>query len=355
MENQTKIISGIQQVGIGVPNVNEAWAWYRVNFGMDVPIFQEEAEAKLMIDYTGNKVHARNAVLAINMQGGGGFEIWQFTSRTPQPANFEIKLGDYGIFAAKMKVVNVESLYKQYKAKGLELVTEVAADPEGKKHFFVKDLYGNLFQMEESTVWFDKNNYPTGGPSGAVIGVSNIDNALKVYQDILEYDTVVYDETKIFDDLASIEGGNRSFRRVKLRHKSERKGSFSKLLGPSTIELVQLTEEKGSKIYQDRFWGDLGFIHLCFDIKHMDSLREECKDKGFPFTVDSQNSFDMGEAAGHFSYIADPDGTLIEFVETHKIPIMKKMGWYLNLKTRKPEKSLPTWMVKALRFNRVKD
>ena len=63
----------------------------------------------------------------------------------------------------------------------------------------------------------------------------------------------------------------------------------------------------------------------------------------------------MGEAAGHFSYIADPDGTLIEFVETHKIPIMKKMGWYLNLKNRNPEKSLPTWMIKALRFNRVKD
>ena len=33
----------------------------------------------------------------------------------------------------------------------------------------------------------------------------------------------------------------------------------------------------------------------------------------------------MGEAAGHFSYIQDPDGTLIEFVETHKVPILKKL------------------------------
>ena len=39
------IISGIQQVGIGVQNVYEAWAWYRRFFGVDVPIFDEEAVA----------------------------------------------------------------------------------------------------------------------------------------------------------------------------------------------------------------------------------------------------------------------------------------------------------------------
>ncbi|HYG52326.1 MAG TPA: VOC family protein, partial [Flavobacteriales bacterium] len=65
--------------------------------------------------------------------------------------------------------------------------------------------------------------------------------------------------------------------------------------------------------------------------------------------------FDMGEAGGHFSYIEDPDGTLIEFVETHKIPIVKKIGWYLNLKKRADDKPLPRFMLKALRFARKKD
>ena len=46
--------------------------------------------------------------------------------------------------------------------------------------------------------------------------------------------------------------------------------------------------------------------------------------KDSPFTVDVDHSFDMGEAAGSFSYTEDPDGALIEFVETHKIPILKK-------------------------------
>ena len=60
------------------------------------------------------------------------------------------------------------------------------------------------------------------------------------------------------------------------------------------------------------------------------------------------------EAAGHFAYIEDPDGALIEFVETHKVPILKKLGWYLDLRKRDPKKSLPDWILKTLRFSKVK-
>ncbi|WP_287965708.1 VOC family protein [Diaphorobacter sp.] len=66
------------------------------------------------------------------------------------------------------------------------------------------------------------------------------------------------------------------------------------------------------------------------------------------------NSFDMGEAAGHFSYIEDPDGNLIEFVETHKIPLIKKLGIHINLRKGDFEKPLPTWMLKFLKLGRIK-
>ena len=42
-----KIISGIQQIGIGVANVKEAWKWYKDNFGMDIRIFEDAAMAEL--------------------------------------------------------------------------------------------------------------------------------------------------------------------------------------------------------------------------------------------------------------------------------------------------------------------
>src|SRR5438874_7429476 len=101
------IISGIQQVGIGVSDVKRSYAWYSKHFGMDIPIFEEAAIADRMLPYTGGTAHSRHAVLALNIKGGGGFEIWQYTSRKPQPPVFSVCLGDLGIFCVKMKSDNV--------------------------------------------------------------------------------------------------------------------------------------------------------------------------------------------------------------------------------------------------------
>ena len=308
-----------------------------------------------MLPYTDNQPQKRHAILALNLQGGGGFEIWQYTGRTPQPASFEILAGDLGLFVAKVKCSNVKAAYELFKSRNLNLIGKVYKDPVGKDTCFVKDPYGNIFQLVEYSTWFKNENKLTGGVAGSIIGVSDIEKAQTLYTDILGYDEVVYDKEGVFEDFETLAGGKETFRRVLLRHRETRKGGFSKLIGPTEIELIQVKTRTPRKIYEGRLWGDLGFIHLCFDIIGMEALKKECESKGFPFTVDSANSFDMGEAAGHFSYIEDPDGTLIEFVETHKVPILKKIGWYLNLKNRPAEKPLPDWMIKAMALNRVKD
>lgn len=352
-----KIICGIQQMGIGVPNVQEIWSWYRKNFGVDVRIFEEAAEAPLMTRYTGGVVHSRTATLALSMEGGGGFEIWQFTSRPTEKANFSIQLGDYGLFACRIKSKDVKASYAFMKKNDAELLGGIKTTPHGEPHFFVKDPNGNIFNVVEEKTTFQHTKFlgKTGGVAGALIGVSNIENSMKLYSDILGYSKVEYDVTDTFDCFEGIEGANHKFRRVLLSHPELRKGPFAPLLGPTKIELIQAIDRTDcKKIFENRFWGDWGFIHLCFDVQGMDALEKECKEKGFPFTVDSGKTFDMGEAGGRFSYIEDPDGAWIEFVETHKVPVMKKLGWYVHLKNRKPGKSLPMWMLKAMGMNRVK-
>jgi catechol 2,3-dioxygenase-like lactoylglutathione lyase family enzyme len=336
----TKIISGIQQIGIGVSDVYEARDWYKNNLGYDAVIFDEAAEAGLMLRYTDNQPQQRHAILAYNMKGGGGFEIWQYTNRTPVAPKNEIQVGDLGIFACKIKAPDVEQAYRVFKGKNINIISEVANTPEGKPHFFIKDPWNNIFEIEEGYDWLLNQKKVTGGNSGAIIGVSDMEKSIKFYGKILGYDTVVYDEEKVFDDFANFSGGSEKYRRVLLKYNKKRGGAFSPMLGNSTMELIQSKDRKAQKIYKNRLWGDLGYIHLCFDIIGMDDLKKECEEFGHPFTVDSANSFDMGEAAGHFSYVEDPDGTLIEFVETHKIPIMKKLGWYLNLKKREQTKPL---------------
>ncbi len=353
------VICGIQQVGIGVTDVKDAWDWYIRHFGMDCRILDEEAEAKLMLPYTGGKPQNRHAVLALNLQSGGGFEIWQYKRREPVPKKEEIRIGDFGILVCKIKTVSIQKALDFFAGKGVSLLGQPLPDPAGNLSIFLKDPFGNIFQIVEASDWFMNENKPTGGAYGAIMGVSDIEKSRRVYSDILGYDKVLYDNTAVFPDLACLPGGNSLCRRILLSRTEPFAGPFSKVFGNSVIELISSVDNPGQRVYDGRFWGDPGFIHLSYDMRGMDELKQYCESKGFPFIVDSKKShkgdiFDMGDAAGHFSYIEDPDGILIEFVETHRLPLLKKLGWSLDLRKRDPRKSLPLWMLKALRFSRVK-
>ncbi len=354
-----KIICGIQQIGIGVKNVEEAWPWYIKNFGFDTKIFGDEGVAEKMLPYTGGKPQPRYAILAVNLRGGGGFEVWEPRGRDLNYIAQEPRLGDYGIIAIKVKSHNIEAAYDKMKADGVNVLTLPSCSPCGLKHFFVKDPWGNLFQIEEDYYTFidekkctDKRPKYTGGIGGAIIGVSDMDKSIEFYSKLCDYDTVAMDQSSIFEDYKGVNGGTMKFRRVLLKRSKPLTGPLCEVLGSSHIELIQLlnTETKAVKLYEGRLWGDPGFIHLCFDIRNMAEVEKVALSLGHKFVCDGGRDFDMGDANGHFTYVEDPDGTLIEFVETFKIPIMKKWGIFLHLEKRDDYKPLPRFMTKALRF-----
>lgn len=353
-----KVICGIQQVGIGVKNVHEAWEWYKTMLGFDVKVVDDHGVAERMLPYTGGKPQPRHAFLVINLQGGGGLEIWEPQGRELNYLPYTPEFGDIGIFACKIKAEDVQAAYSGFKAKGLNVLTAPVAAPSGKLHFFMKDPYENLLEIEEDDYSFIKGTGCTGGNNGVIIGVSDMEKSVKFYGSIMEYDHVDYDITDTFKDLGGLPGGSHKLRRVMLSRSKPTEGPLSEVLGTSHIELVQRIVEKGEekprKLYEGRLWGDPGFIHLCFDVRNMDKIREASEALGHKFVCDGGRDFAMGDANGHFTYIEDPDGTLIEFVETFKIPVMKKWGIFLNLADKSDTKPLPRWMTKALRFMRSK-
>lgn len=346
------IISGIQQIGIGVTDVYAAFDWYKTHLGMDIKVFEEAAPAAAMIRYTGQTVHERRAILALNLQGGGGFEIWQYTSRKPEAAGFIPECGDLGILIAKLKCAHVEAAYVYLKTKVKHISSEVLKDSAGRKMFVFQDPFDNWFQMVEHQHVYTKTPAHNGGLLGVVIGVSDIAQSKAYYKDLLGYTSQICSSSALAH-LNPFPGFEKAAQSITLTHAEPRVGPFSKLLGASEIELVQC-EGIGRKILQHRYWGDLGFIHLCFDVRRMAQLKTAFAAYGYPLTVDGGAGFEMGEAAGHFTYAEDPQETLIEFVETKKVPLLKSLGWYLNLNGRPHEKPLPDWMIKAMRFNRVK-
>lgn len=349
-------ISGIQQVGVGCTNFSEAWRWYIEMFQMDVRILEDDTVAERMLPYTGGEAQKRHACIAVNLQGGGGFEIWQYSQRKPQPVSFQIQVGDLGIFAAKIKSRNVEAFHDELLSK-YEKVGPVCHNPAGQACFTVEDPWGNWFQVVEDPYVFIDQKRLGGGIVGAMTGCTDIDRTIPLYRDVLGYDKVVYDVEGSFDDFSFMAGGGQRYRRVLLASSKERKGAFVPLFGQSTIELVQALERQPRKIYEGRFWGDPGFIQICFDVTNMRALEKHCQALGFPFTVDSckgNEHFDMGEASGHFTYVEDPDGTLIELVEAHKLTVLKHPHIYINMLTRNREKAFPKLFFRLMALNKVK-
>jgi len=347
---KTYTISAIQQVGVGTMNFRLSWDWYIQMFGFDVKILEDDTIAERMLPYTGGQAQKRHACIAVNLQGGGGLEIWQYSQRTPKPASFSIAVGDTGVFAAKIKCRDVKSFHKELSAKW-DKCSPLSTDPAGTPCFFVEDPFGNSFQIIERKDVFIEDHKLCGGVIGALVGVTDMERSKQFYQEILGYDELIYDRTGRFEDWSMMPGSGESYRRVLLGKSEKPQGTFSGLLGSNTIELVQALEHKPRKIFEGRFWGDPGFIQICYDVTGMRALGEFCASKGCPFTVDScpnGEQFDMGEASGHFTYIEDPDGSLIEFVETHKVPVIGKLGLYIDMDKRDKQKQLPKFLFRMM-------
>ena len=72
-------------------------------------------------------------------------------------------------------------------------------------------------------------------------------------------------------------------------------GGFGKLTGRTYIELVQAIDRKGSFIFKDRIWCDIGFAHLGFDVRGMADLGTALDRAGFGFRCDTADAIGMGE------------------------------------------------------------
>ena len=343
------IINGIQQVGIGVTDVDVVFEWYKSVLGFEIKMFDDTATADLMIDYTGGEPQQRRALMALSTNTGGGLEIWQFKKRKSLAPKNPVRLGDLGINYLKFKHKNIDSLLGQIPDDVNK--TEVIA-LGGKRYFFMQDLWGNTLKIEEDkTLDFDG----VSGACGVGIGVSDLTKSQDFYKETLGFDVST---PKIgFEELQQgfVSGEKQKGETLTITRSSTKRGGFAKLIGDCEIDLIQNESINPVKIFEGRYWGDLGFIHVCFDVANMDSLQNELSDKGYQFTVDSavgSESFSMEDTAGRFAYLEDPDGSLIELVEVHKIDVAKKLGWSIDMTKRDPEKpfgNLFIWLLRKVK------
>lgn len=346
-------VNGMQHIGVAVSDMNKILPIYRKLFGMDIPFFDSIQAAPLMDVYTHGKTITKRASMIMNLQGGCAMEVIEATSFKGKGNLHTFAWGDLGINSVHMKSRNIDKSFAF--VKDLVPTKSIQVAPDQRKGFFINDPDGNLFQFVENTEWYSNSGHHSGGVLGTSIGVRDADESMKLYRDILGFDQVVFDETGVFADWAELPNGTEKYRRVLLSKSKPTGGGFGKVTGKNYIELVQALDRVPQKVFKGRMWGDYGFVHLGLDVKGMRELEGQMSQKGFPFTCDSQSALSMGNTKVHCVYIDDPDGTLIEMIEVFKVPIVEKWGLYLNVEKRDPMKPLPDFMLKFLRFSRIKD
>lgn len=350
-------IGGILQIGIGAEDMPGTRKWYSEVLHFSSQVLEERSVTDLMTHYTGGKGHERQAAVVMNMAGSGGLEIWQYLSRIPKRPAKKGLLGDLGIYAIKLKTPDIQKAHQTLSTS--VRLSRITTDAWSRPGFFFTDPYGNHLQVvEEDSVYFKKPK-PTSGAFGAIVGCSDLDRSVKFYEEVLGYEEVDRKQKSGLNDLSQLPATATTISRALLRKNSVATGGFSKFLGTSEIELIQTLDYKGQSLYEGRFWGDPGYIHICFDVRDMDQIKDFCENVGHPFQVDSHEtekgkSFDMGSVTSRVAYIDDPDGTAIEFVETHKVPLIPALGFVIDLEGGKRIKDVPKWVFQLIGLRKVK-
>ena len=358
-------IGGIQQVGIGLVNLPAGWKLWRTAFGFDCQILREMGPATYMRPYTGGKIEERNALLAVNLNGGGGVELWQYTSRPPVAMRTSPLPGDLGIYALKLKCRDAARAHRLLNNTAGITCSPINGEYNNKQgnSFFCRDSAGNMIHICECSLPLGFSAHPIGGVDGAIIGCSDIDKARTIYSSILGYDSVMCDSVMTYDRHSFLlQTATRQFpsagltiRRVLLGQTGRGSTPFARLFGATNIELWQRMPRGASldsHIFHGRQWGDEGYIHVCFEVKNIDAIRAKLRAVGRALTVDTEDTFNMGEAGGRFAYLEDYDGTLIELVETHRLKPISSLPWTIH--ANRLQHPIPKFFLRGLSFSRVK-
>ena len=349
------MIHGIQHIGLGVRDFDSMWAFYRDILNFNVPMSRDRSQAARMEHLTGGS-QERKVVIALNLLGGGMIEILQFTSKDTAPSP-PVQWGNTGFLSFSLKVRDIDRASQDLRTAGVDILTSpttICRDSSSRwRQMYFRDPEENILGMVESPeIGFSlvEKGSNIGGILFPTVGVSDMEESLRFYREILGYKRVIFDWEGVDEGLRPLPGADRKMRRVLVTREEESTSLFRYYLRSGMIELVQVYDSDTTHLYSRRGWGDQGIMELCFDVNRIGETYSDMQANGARGVLEPNDEhFRMGNGSSAlFAYVSDPDGTWIELAEVISFPIF--LGMKFNLQKRTPDKPLSPFLLKLLRF-----
>jgi catechol 2,3-dioxygenase-like lactoylglutathione lyase family enzyme len=312
------MITALQHIGLGVQDAATSFEFYRKFAGFKIKLVDYLDFSNQMEPIIGDLVKMR-IIMALPSQGKGLIEIVQHVSTPPRPGT--TRWGDIGFLATGYRTNNLAATVEYLESEGIELsVRSYPTDLNSGERWesaFLSDPDGNYVELIDT----NPGNSADAGVGGIIqvtIGVRDMDRSLEFYNGILGYDEVLLDMSGPDAAMGPFLENRMQQRQVILGRKVSLRSPFA-MDGGGTIRLVQVKDYPGKNLFEGRRWGDIGQMEACFEVDDVRAAVEELKSMNME-VYHPPTYMDMGTGSkGSFAYIKDPDGTLIEFVEVHRV------------------------------------
>jgi catechol 2,3-dioxygenase-like lactoylglutathione lyase family enzyme len=310
------MINGIDHVGIGVTNIENAQNFYRDFLGFKNVIFDYTGKLPGMDQVVGRSdVKARILMLASENYtpiAQGAIKLVQLLPPS-KPNRPEIKSEWSAICIAEVgiSVKNIEEVYNLAMEKGFRSVLPPtyninAPQNEECKFAYIRDPDGVLIELID---WHMYKEFDFGVPRMEAvnhlgIGVRDMKKTMTFYKDVLGFDEIIVDYKTKMDIMAPM------------------------LPSPTpTTELIIVTN-KYRGVWLEAFqhfpyepliavpnWGDFGPMEFAISVSNIQKEYEQLQRKGIRFLCPPQKAVLPPSGEWKYCYMRDPDGFLVSLVE----------------------------------------
>jgi catechol 2,3-dioxygenase-like lactoylglutathione lyase family enzyme len=310
------VFRGVDHIGIGVGDVDEAIAFYGRHVGFDDVRFDWSGAVPGLEAVAGRTPQARIAMLASSAAtpvGPGRIKLVQVLDGDGPPAPPAGQAwGEVGVCEVCLHVRGVEGVHRSLVAAGCEelmppMSAAVVPHDVSLDISYVADPWGTKIEMIEWTgLWRSLPGEPRAeGVNHVAFGVADMARTRAFYER-LGFTQLLFESTEFFDPMAPWYRPPWYAEQLPAQHMTMPMPSQGAAIEPVVLD------PPGHDCRGE--WGHLGPMEFAIGVSNLDAAVAELERRGVEVHGEPQ-SVDVGGGQWRYVYFAEPDGNYVSLVE----------------------------------------